>query len=158
MEDVQAATAALQAENGAGFFGKDLVLQYARETSDRISKRDGTFVPKAKRKKIEHVADVADVAEAEDTTTSAVAPPPPPTVTSPPSHILLTQALPEDVTMEMLQMLFQQYSGFKEVRLPRPGLAFIEFESEPHATLGLEGLNGFKLTASDSLQLDYGKA
>ena len=50
-DDVQAATAALQAENGYSFFGKDLKLSYAHEKSDRIAKRDGSYVPKAKRKK-----------------------------------------------------------------------------------------------------------
>ena len=51
-----------------------------------------------------------------------------------------------------------QYAGFKEVRIPRAGLAFIEFDTEPHATLALERLNGFKLTTTDALKLTYGKA
>ena len=32
-------------------FGKDLMIQYAKEKSDRIAKREGTYVPKAKRQK-----------------------------------------------------------------------------------------------------------
>ena len=83
---------------------------------------------------------------------------PPNAPTSPPSHILIAQGLSEDVTLEMLKILFHQYAGYKDVRLPRPGLAFIEFESEPHATLAMQALNGFKLTALDNLQLEYGKA
>lgn len=50
----------------------------------------------------------------------------------------------------MLAMLFRQHVGYKEVRIPRPGLAFVEFEDEPHATLALKALNGFKLTTTDS--------
>ena len=56
-----------------------------------------------------------------------------------------------------LAMLFQQYKGYVEVRVPRPGLAFIEFTDEPSATLALQGLHGFKLTPNDTLQLGYGK-
>ena len=56
-EDVQAATAALQAEQGFTFFGKDLKLAYAKEKSDRIAKRDGTFVPRAKRRKRDDLHD-----------------------------------------------------------------------------------------------------
>jgi U2 small nuclear ribonucleoprotein B'' len=142
MDDVQAATAALQAENGVSFFGRDLVIQYAKETSDRIAKRDGTYVPKAKRKKVESTIpnstpDASALPSSMTTTTAS----------APPSHILLTQNLPETVTLEMLKIMFHPYAGYKDVRLPRPGLAFIEFESEPHATLALQALNGFQLTS-----------
>jgi RNA recognition motif-containing protein len=159
-EDVQAATTALQTEQGFAFFGKDLKIAYAREKSDRIAKRDGTYVPKAKRKPKQ---------QPEDPTESA---PPPPTQegtqevledndTQPkekPSHILFAKDLPSECNEMMLGMLFRQYTGFKEVRIPRPGLAFCEFDDEPHATLALERLNGFKLTTSDVLKLTYGKA
>jgi RNA recognition motif-containing protein len=152
MDDVQAATAALQAENGVSFFGRDLVIQYAKETSDRIAKRDGTYVPKAKRKKLESTTPTPDTSALPSSTTATTT-----SVSAPPSHMLLTQNLPETVTMEMLKILFHPYAGYKDVRLPRPGLAFIEFESEPHATLALQALNGFQLTATERLQLDYGK-
>jgi U2 small nuclear ribonucleoprotein B'' len=58
----------------------------------------------------------------------------------------------------MLAMLFRQYTGFKEVRIRREGLAFVEFDDEPHATLALERLHGFKLTATHTLKLTYGKS
>mmetsp|Transcript_12632 Transcript_12632/g.19560 ORF Transcript_12632/g.19560 Transcript_12632/m.19560 type:complete len:206 (-) Transcript_12632:131-748(-) len=150
METVQGATASLQAENGTSFFGRDIKIAYANETSDRIAKRDGTYVPKAKRIKAEQPKkeEVARTPPAEEL----------PKSTAPPSHILLAQDLPEDVTKAMLEMLFQQYTGYKEVRIPRPGLGFVEFETEPHATLAMKGLHGFQLTAKNVLKLDYGKA
>lgn len=164
-DDVQAATAALQTEQGFTFFGKDLKLAYAKEKSDRISKRDGTFVPRAKRIKREEEPDAAP----ETTTESAAAAPPlpsdEPASAAPPSapqqqptHILFAENLPSECNEMMLAMLFRQYAGFKEVRIPRAGLAFIEFDTEPHATLALERLNGFKLTTTDALVLTYGKA
>ncbi|ACI65366.1 predicted protein [Phaeodactylum tricornutum CCAP 1055/1] len=166
-EDVQAATAALQALQGFPFFGKDVALEYARETSDRIAKRDGSYVPKARRIKKALDQNETDSSEANKQDNhqakeeSAVAPPegdmPSPQDTAPPSKYLLAQNLPSDCNEMMLGMLFRQYSGYKEVRMPRPGLAFIEFEDEPHATLARNALNGFKLTTSESLQLGYGK-
>lgn len=165
-EDVQSATAALQAEQSFTFFNKDLKLQYALETSDRIAKRDGTYVPKAKRKKLTKQPTAAatgamdDEAEAQATAEAAyVAPPAPPAPpTEVPSHILFAKDLPSECNEMMLAMLFRQYTGFKEVRIPRPGLAFCEFDDEPHATLALEALNGFKLTNADTLKLTYGKS
>ena len=155
LDNVQAATAALQAENGSMFLGKPIQLAYARETSDRISKRNGTYVPKSKRAaKSSAVAPM----ETEDATTEEPAATATTTELAPPSHILLAQDLPADATQDVLQQLFQQYTGFKELRLPRPGLAFCEFESEPHATLAIQALQGFKLTAKDTLKLNYGKA
>ena len=162
-DDVQAATAALQNEQGFTVFGKDLQLAYANESSDRIAKRNGTYVPKAKRKKL--TATSAPKGDNNATTAPAqeVAPPPPPAAADnapqvQPSNILFAQDLPEECNEMMLAMLFRQYAGFKEVRIPRQGLGFIEFDDEPHATLALERLNGFKLTTTDSLKLSYGKS
>lgn len=177
-DNVQAATAALQTEQGFTFFGKDLKLAFAKEKSDRIAKRDGSYVPRAKRRKreVQPVAAGGDTApEAAGNTEnanpdSAAAAPPlssvDPAVVAPaasapqqqPTHILFAENLPSECNEMMLAMLFRQYSGFKEVRIPRAGLAFIEFDTEPHATLALERLNGFKLTTADALTLTYGKA
>jgi len=164
MEDIQSATAALQAEQGFSFFGKDLAIEYARAKSDRISKRDGDYVPKAKRQKMavpaQDVAPEEEEEEKEDKEKDEEAPAPPATTAAeaPPSKILLAQQLPTECNEMMLGMLFQQYAGYKEVRLPRAGLAFIEFEDEAHATIAMKALNGFKLTPKDNLELTYGKA
>jgi U2 small nuclear ribonucleoprotein B'' len=161
-DDVQAATAAIQAEQGFPFFGKDLQLAYASDTSDRIAKRNGTYVPKAKRKKVEKPTSAEAAAAAAKAAAEQVVPPPPPggseTAQAQPSHILFAQDLPTECNEMMLAMLFRQYAGFKEVRIPREGLGFVEFDDEPHATLALERLNGFKLTTTDTLKLTYGKS
>jgi U2 small nuclear ribonucleoprotein B'' len=162
-EETQSATAAIQAEHGFTFFGKDLKLNYSREVSDRIAKRDGTYVAKAKRKKLVPSTLTAETtstttASAPSTTVSTAPAPSSAAPTEQPSHILFAVNLPPECNEMMLSMLFRQYSGFKEVRIPRPGLAFCEFDDEPHATLALERLNGFKLTSTDSLKLTYGKA
>jgi len=76
----------------------------------------------------------------------------------PPSKYLLAQDLPPECNEMMLGMLFQQYQGYKEVRMPRAGLAFVEFQDKNFATLAMQGLNNFKLTAKDTLKLTYGKS
>lgn len=171
MDSIPSASAALQAEQGFTFFEKDLVIEYAKEKSDRVARRDGTYVPKAKRQKVaQHpneppqsgegdavgthpphggpplLAATGDAASAQETVDS-----------TPPSKFLLAQNLPPEVNQAMLEMLFRQYSGFKEVRMPRPGLAFVEFEEEAHATVAKKALAGFLITATDHLQLVYGK-
>lgn len=78
-------------------------------------------------------------------------------VPAPPSNILFAENLPSECNEMMLAMLFRQYMGYKEVRIPRAGLAFIEFDDEPHATLALNGLNGFNITSNDTLDLKYSK-
>ena len=164
--DVQSATAAIQAEQGFSFFGKDMNIEYAKEKSDRIAKRDGSYVPRAKRRKVEKTTeqqqpdaaaameedkDAADPSTATAASTDDESP-------GQPSHILFAENLPDECNQMMLAMLFRQYAGFKEVRMPRPGLAFVEYEDEAHATLALKGLNGFNLTNSETLKLKYGKA
>lgn len=184
-EDIASAIAAQRTENGFVFFGKALKVQFARETSDRIAKRDGTYVPKDRRvKKIKSEANSSTPNEQNVETNAATTedPPPssslmnpsptnptqshPPTSTStsssksepaPPSNILFAQNLPEECNEMMLAMLFRQYVGYQQIRMPRSGLAFIEFESEPNATLALKGLNGFQITSNDTLNLEYSR-
>jgi len=203
-ESERGATEAKNRRDGFLFFGKNLKIDYAREKSDRISKRDGTFVPKDRR----HLKDLlekksagaappppppdavgeaphpppeasppdakrlrtdAPVPEGFGTVAppglppppSAVVPPglpPPPTAPSAaPSKILFAQDLPPECTEMMLAMLFRQYSGYLEVRIPRPGLAFVEFSDAASAAVAMGGLDGFRLTKTDALRLQYGK-
>lgn len=165
-EDVQAATTALQAENGFHLFGKDLRLEFAKEKSDRIARQEGTYVPKAKRQKTtpkedqegkEGTTTTADGKEGDATGNPTESSSTLESPTAPPSKYLLAQNLPAEINEMILSMLFRQYAGYKEVRMPRSGLAFIEFEDEPHATIALQNLNGFKLTDKDVLHLSYGK-
>lgn len=56
---------------------------------------------------------------------------------TPANKILFVENLPEQSTTQMLTMLFQQFPGFREVRLvdARPGIAFVEYESDAQVTL-----------------------
>ena len=54
------------------------------------------------------------------------------TENAPPNQILFLTNLPEETNEMMLSMLFNQFPGFKEVRLVpgRHDIAFVEFENE----------------------------
>ena len=169
-DSVANATAALQAEQGFTFFGKDLKISYAHEKSDRIAKMDGTFVPREKRAKRDlapvaeksgkipkvttHSQEAMDILKSDVPVSST---PSSTTAAESVSNILFAESLPKDCNEMMLAMLFRQYHGYREVRMPRPGLAFIEFDEEPHATVAFKALRGFKLTATDTLDLKYGR-
>jgi U2 small nuclear ribonucleoprotein B'' len=65
--------------------------------------------------------------------------------------------LPEATTAAMLSMLFQQFPGFKEVRMveAKPGIAFVEFETDTQASVALSGLQGFKINPTHSMTLAF---
>ena len=58
-----------------------------------------------------------------------------------------------------MSMLFQQFPGFKEVRMveAKPGIAFVEFTVETQASVALQGLQGFKINPTHSMTLSYAK-
>lgn len=180
-ESVSVATVALQAERGFVFFGRPLMVNYAKDVSDRIAKRDGTFNVKTteqrkeKRKledassspnKMVKINEEGGVTSVNDPSSlvggqQSSAPPPPSTAESlestSPTAVLLSKNLPSECNEMMLQMLFRQYAGYKEVKMVGEGNATIEFGSEDEATSALKGLNGFKLTTESTLDLGYAK-
>ncbi|KAL3783481.1 hypothetical protein HJC23_000319 [Cyclotella cryptica] len=160
-ESVQAATAALAAERGFVFFGRPLMVNYAKEVSDRIAKRDGTYKKSKGKRKAEDEAALGEgggkmvrVEEKEvksnaDASKHGIEP------TDTPSSTLLAQNIPPECNEMMLSMLFKQYSGFQKVKSHSGGVYTIDFDSEREATSAMNGLNGFKLNASSVLDLKY---
>ena len=155
--DVGAATNALRQMQGFPFYDKPMRIAFAKSKSDMVAKADGTFKPREKRKREEPVA----APRAEKAITEHAAPPPKVSKPSnaPPSNVLFASNLPEDCSDMMLGILFQQYAGFKEVRMVpgNKGIAFVEFADETNASLALQGLDGFKLTPADALSLVFAK-
>lgn len=78
---------------------------------------------------------------------------------APPNNILFVQNLPHQSTPTMLQMLYCQYPGFKEVRMveAKPGIAFVEYENEMQSTVAMQGLQGFKITQDNPMLITYAK-
>ncbi|XP_042901535.1 U1 small nuclear ribonucleoprotein A isoform X1 [Parasteatoda tepidariorum] len=83
------------------------------------------------------------------------------TVTSeqPPNQILFLTNLPVETNELMLSLLFNQFSGFKEVRLVpgRSDIAFVEFENEVHSGAAKDALQGFKITPTHAMKITFAK-
>ncbi|KAE8665482.1 U1 small nuclear ribonucleoprotein A [Hibiscus syriacus] len=81
-----------------------------------------------------------------------------PEAPAPPNNILFIQNLPHDTTTMMLQMLFNQYPGLKDVRMveTKPGIAFVEYENEVQSTVAMQALQGFKIQQNQML-ITYAK-
>jgi U2 small nuclear ribonucleoprotein B'' len=159
-DGVSAATAAL-AEQNFMFFGRQLKVEYAREVSDRIARRDGKNKKRGKSSvdegdkkiKLEHNSNSNTRSQGVESSSSLSGPQP----STVPTSTLLTSNIPPECNEMMLSMLFKQYSGFKKVDKGDGGVYTVSFESERDATAALGGLNGFKLNASSVLDLRYGQ-
>ncbi|KAG6752518.1 hypothetical protein POTOM_044756 [Populus tomentosa] len=79
--------------------------------------------------------------------------------TAPPNNILFIQNLPHETTSMMLKVLFQQYPGFREVRMieAKPGIAFVEFEDDVQSSMAMQALQGFKITPQNPMAVTYAK-
>ncbi|XP_006654062.1 U1 small nuclear ribonucleoprotein A [Oryza brachyantha] len=180
-EDVASATEALKSMQDFPFHNKPMRIQYAKTKSDIIAKADGTFVPRERRKrnddkpekkqKREQHHDVSQVGLGVNAYPGVYGAPPlsqlpfagaqkvmmPEIIV--PNNILFVQNLPHETTPMMLQMLFCQYPGFKEVRMveAKPGIAFVEYGDEGQATAAMNLLQGFKITKDNQMLITYAK-
>ena len=76
-----------------------------------------------------------------------------------PNPILFVENLPEQVNDMMLSMLFQQFPGYKEVRLVpgKSGIAFVEFEGEAQSSVAMTALQNFKITPQNLMKVSFAK-
>jgi U2 small nuclear ribonucleoprotein B'' len=96
-----------------------------------------------------------------------------------PNSIVYCSNLPNEATKDMLQMLFGQVPGLKEVGLRsslesptfpsplyasqvrqiegRPDIAFVEFETDAQAGMAISALHGFQLDESHQMAVAYAK-
>ena len=163
--DVASATEAMRAMQGFPFYDKPMRITYAKTKSDATAKQEGSFDPKArdpemraKRKAESQTAEKeSQAAKAERDAAAGVPAKIRTDQCAPPNEILFVQGLPEATTAAMLSMLFQQFPGFKEVRMveAKPGIAFVEFETDTQASVALSGLQGFKINPTHSMTLAF---
>ncbi|XP_078077308.1 U2 small nuclear ribonucleoprotein B'' [Mustelus asterias] len=168
-KEITCATSALRQLQGFPFYGKPMRIQYAKTDSDVISKMRGTFADKEKKKekkkaktqeqaaankKTNPGASQMATSNSNQTTSSANQVP-----DNPPNYILFLTNLPEETNEMMLSMLFNQFPGFKEVRLVpgRHDIAFVEFENEGQAGAARDALQGFRITPSHAMKITYAK-
>ncbi|GAU87779.1 hypothetical protein RvY_00577 [Ramazzottius varieornatus] len=164
--DVPAAVKAQQSMQGFPFYEKAMNIQFARAESDLIAKAKGTFVPKPKKKPGEKKPKPkkdAPMVAASAMPGMEVRPAPinPENIpdTAPPHNILFVTNLPPEGGEEFLSQMFQQYQGFREVRMvpSRPDIAFVEYETEVHAAVAKEQMQGFKVTPTHKIKIVFAK-
>ncbi len=170
--DVTSASNALRSMQGFPFYDKPMRIQYAKETSDIIAKRNGTYVERPKKDPNAVAASKKD--KKKEAGAATIAPPGTNGTaattgtdvtagsgsgTEAPNKILFLVNLPENTDQTMLQLLFQPFAGFKEVRLVpgRADIAFVEFENEQLSTMAKDALQGFKMGPNNSIKITYAK-
>eukprot|EP00793_Prasinoderma_coloniale_P001276 PRCOL_00005048-RA len=168
MESVPAAANALRQLQGFNFLDKPMRISFAKDESDTVAKLNGTYKPRQKKERVRPDPEKARQAAAKRRATAAAAAaaaaPAAPAAAAPdlaaaPNKILFVQNLPAEATDLMVSMLFQQFPGYKEVRMveQKPGIAFVEFESDMQAGVAMQGLQGFKITPTNSMAVSYAK-
>lgn len=182
-DNTESASTAIAKMNNFPFYDKEMRIQYAKTKSDVVAKADGTFVPREKRKRHEEKGGGKKKKDQHHDSTQMGMPmnsaypgvygaapplsqvpypggmkPNMPEAPAPPNNILFVQNLPHETTPMVLQMLFCQYQGFKEVRMieAKPGIAFVEFADEMQSTVAMQGLQGFKIQQNQML-ITYAK-
>ncbi|XP_014216743.1 U1 small nuclear ribonucleoprotein A-like [Copidosoma floridanum] len=173
-KEISSATNALRAMQGFPFYDKPMRINYAKTDSDIIAKLKGTFSERPKKpKRVVPAADeeakrakkrakeqakqqqmgYAPGALPQMGMTNAAVP------EQPPNQILFLTNLPDETSEMMLSILFNQFPGFKEVRLVpnRHDIAFVEFENEVQSGAAKDALQGFKITPSHAMKISFAK-
>jgi len=185
-KDINSATNALRSMQGFPFYDKPMRIQYSKRDSDVIAKIKGTFVERPKKKKKEEEEDKGAKSKKKPGQKPGQPAAPPPKAAKPgvvplmsmqasqpaapaaasavipeqpPHYILFLTNLPEETNEMMLSMLFNQFPGFKEVRLVpgRHDTAFVEFETEVQSGAARDALQGFKITPNNAMKISFAK-
>eukprot|EP01119_Soliformovum_irregulare_P005385 TRINITY_DN17152_c0_g1_i1.p1 TRINITY_DN17152_c0_g1~~TRINITY_DN17152_c0_g1_i1.p1 ORF type:complete len:237 (-),score=70.36 TRINITY_DN17152_c0_g1_i1:101-811(-) len=170
-KDVASATSAMRTLQNIPFYDKPMKIQYAKAKSDVVAKMDGTYTEKLREKRKPQEQPAKRKAEGDGETKpkekkdkkekpeGGAAPSHVQPKQQPPNKILFVENLPEQANSMMLQMLFQQYGGFREVRMVtgKAGIAFIEFDTEADAGVAMNGLQHFKITNTHLMVITYAK-
>lgn len=160
-KELAASTNALRQLQGFPFYNKPMRIQYAKTDSEVIAKMRGTYSDKEKKKEkkkkaLDQVSNVTKkpLGSAHQNAQANTQVP-----DNPPNYILFLSNLPEETNEMMLSMLFNQFPGFKEVRLV-PGkhdISFVEFETDAQAGVAKDALQGFRITATCAMRITFAK-
>ncbi|XP_075519706.1 LOW QUALITY PROTEIN: U2 small nuclear ribonucleoprotein B'' 2-like [Primulina tabacum] len=177
--EVAAASNALRQMQNFPFYDKPIVsikhtprIQYAKTKSDCIAKAEGTYDKKKKqeekaerKRRVEEVHETANANGLRSDSNGGAAAasregkPVTQEAAMEPNHILFIQNLPYETNIMMLELLFKQYPGFREVRMveAKPGIAFVEFDDDSQSSVAMQDLQGFKITAQNPMAITFAK-
>ncbi|KAL9650260.1 hypothetical protein ABK040_014915 [Willaertia magna] len=159
-KDVTTATIAKKKMDGFAFHDKPFKIHFAKDKSDVTAELEGNL-DEHKRKRTE---EKKNRKEGEPEKKKIKQPSSVDTLKQPkeenePNNILFLENLHKDVdkTPELIEMLFQNYDGFKRVRLiPDKGVGFVEYETIEQATLAKEALQLWRVK-QQPLHISYAK-
>ncbi|KAI8920287.1 U2 small nuclear ribonucleoprotein B''-like protein [Powellomyces hirtus] len=171
--EIASATSAMRSLQGFPLYSKSLSITYAKSKSNAVKIREGAYLgagrppsatapavaagpaaPSGTKRPHDGDEEDGDAKRVRNEDEGAG-----PTTENPPNRILFLSNLPTSVSEDMLAMLFQQYAGFKEVRLVpgKTGIAFVEYETDIQADTAKTVLNGFKLAPTVSMGVEFAK-
>nr|ADD38806.1 U1 small nuclear ribonucleoprotein A [Lepeophtheirus salmonis] len=160
-KEITSATNAMRSMQGFPFYDKPMRIAFSKTDSDVIAKIKGTYQERPKKaasdsKKAKKRAAKEAAARQICALAGANAVHP---GEAPPNQILFLTNLPDETNEMMLSMLFNQFPGFKEVRLVpnRHDIAFVEFENEVQSAAARGSLQGFKITPNASMKISFAK-
>ncbi|KAH8339685.1 hypothetical protein KR074_008588 [Drosophila pseudoananassae] len=159
-KEIGSASNALRTMQGFPFYDKPMRIAYSKSDSDIVAKMKGTFKERPKKIKPPKPAPGADEKKDKKKKPANAENSNPNTQTEqPPNQILFLTNLPEETNEMMLSMLFNQFPGFKEVRLVpnRHDIAFVEFTTELQSNAAKEALQGFKITPTHAMKITFAK-
>ncbi|PWN45636.1 RNA-binding domain-containing protein [Ceraceosorus guamensis] len=180
--DSQAAEKAVGEVKGFPLYGMPMQLEFAKTRSDEVVKQDvggeGTEAfEEHKRQRLEHkkrqrrgnamrrkeLAKKIAAKRGEAVDTNAAQPAKRQEVQMPdeylpPNKILFLQNVPSSVSRDNLEVLFQPFAGFTDVRLiPGRPVAFAEFIDPNAASIARDALNGHTFENGDKLKVTFAR-
>jgi RNA recognition motif-containing protein len=167
-DSVSSATKAIESMNGYIYHGRAFQCNFSRNKSDIISKSEGTYVDRKKRKRNDTNLDENGMgsggsdggggsSSSDSNKVLRVAPKHEERVA--PHRILFAKELPDECTEQMLKDIFSSMPGFQEIRfMSNRNLAFIEFMDITSASSSLRMLKHHKIShLNHKLKLNYAK-
>ncbi|KAJ8903004.1 hypothetical protein NDN08_006320 [Rhodosorus marinus] len=150
---LESAIAAKEALDGQEIKGHRMIIQFAKAKSDKLAKKDGTFVKRDNSILAQEENEEEGNTAAMDTSNVVI----PVEQDLEPHNILFVQNLPDDPAT--VSEIVGQYPGFVETRLVpgKPGMAFVEYSSIPEATVALKSLRSVKLPGDRQLIASFAK-
>ncbi|KAI8799947.1 hypothetical protein BJ742DRAFT_717323 [Cladochytrium replicatum] len=159
-ETQEAADAAMKEMKDFPLFEKKLDIQYSRWKSDKTAEANGTLADHKRKREEDRNVRISEFKKhkvghqtAGGSTTRPI------DEYAPPNSILFVQNLPAETTSDILSALFQQFPGFKEVRMV-PGkkdIAFVEYENEMQSAAAKTQLHGFRITPEKEIKVTFAK-
>ena len=164
-KEISSAANAMRSMQGFPFYDKPMKIAFAKTDSDLIAKEKGTFQERMKRNNENEPRKKKTGSKQGRTSANVTASsgqgsiPQSALVEQPPNAILFLTNLPEETNEVMLTMLFNQFPGFKEVRLVpgRHDIAFVEFENEFQSGSAKDALQGFKISPTHAIKITFAK-